>query len=1075
MDAALRGKVFLSPFILAVRKMNYASSVFPTAKTPPAARNTRLPGADLAGGGQEIGLELFSPKQVSVAPVSSSSLDEVIRAAKEACKGQAGSDPVPSVSQEGQLTAHEQPLSGKAHQCCNHAGLHASSCLPAAGAMPGGMTGENPFASVGAEQNLRGHQRQAAALADGLSPPSQGHVGAMTLAPTFPLVAAQQSPLAPLGAMQLQVDLGASASLRRQQDDLQQQIQVAELKLKVSQSKRKLHELEVLQCQEDEQSMLPPIGVQPDSAIPQLLTAGLPQPSVLPAVQPWERLENNLHGDITLLAIGDASGARLQQPLVAPALAAEASATVTPPGSQHSEPGWDQVKAAHNNELVGFAGVLSASKATVTTFDDRNFPTYEAIFAALKHLPAVAPWMLSCNPLTLIPPNDRVYCMEGLLLFPSRQDFIETPAQFASMGKPACVNILQTGALFAFLGNTVPQVGNVHTNILKLKVNEMRVKLALHSIDVAFVNAFVDISSASGIPVVRRYLPLELGILPLASAQKSKAVGDVSGRPVSAVPATFPLRASSAEIAAGEDAKKRSSRLASRGASCVTYNPSPQMAIALAVAGVAVSSVSADAPHSTGALLDSPGQPFGDSTYAVRQVARSMMAGTPCALATATDSPPPAQERCGRLLAVHGRCEGLAERRAQRAKANFEAAFADFIGAWPRQWLLHILGGADAAARTSPSAANMAVRLHCERHGGTAGVHLRTCLQLWNGDNGYVAYRRQGNLPLDLDYPIPPAEQVAFEAWRLRNSRAASGHTVVRSVRAQSVKAATYFGYPLDTNTALLCKAPKRVDIPGGATPADCPPDEVIFTMEVEAAVGVSPASEYAAALAVMAWSRARLEDFATARDLRLETMADQLMLVGVMDMKDGSVAAWWCIIAAGLTGEWPWLPRWVAAVNARGYMFARYSACKGDVFLATCYTCAEASLPLIRLAYAAMLRRTASRFQRVNLASMVKPTAHGPRHWIPVWAQLFMWSLPAREELGRWLGDMEYLLLPGEVRHTCRRGSKAICAVRYAADAARTVQARLAVDILRAIRSVLPRDEHVMQRIVGSAHYKLH
>ena len=108
MDADLRGKVFLSPFILAVRKMNYASSVFPTAKTPPAARNTRLPGAELAGGGQEIGLELFSPKPVSVAPVSSSSLDEVIRAAKKACKGQAGSDPVPSVSRERQLTALEE-------------------------------------------------------------------------------------------------------------------------------------------------------------------------------------------------------------------------------------------------------------------------------------------------------------------------------------------------------------------------------------------------------------------------------------------------------------------------------------------------------------------------------------------------------------------------------------------------------------------------------------------------------------------------------------------------------------------------------------------------------------------------------------------------------------------------------------------------------------------------------------------------------------------------------------------------------------------------------------------------------
>jgi hypothetical protein len=219
--------------------------------------------------------------------------------------------------------------------------------------------------------------------------------------------------------------------------------------------------------------------------------------------------------------------------------------------------------------------------------------------------------------------------MEGLLLFPSRLDFIETPAQFASMTKPACVNILQTGALFALLGNTVPQVGNVHPDILKLKVNEMRVKMALHAIDVAFVNAFVDISCASGSPVVRRYLPLEVGF---ASTKSYNAFVDISGRSVAAVPASFPLHASSAEIAANEDAKKRSARLASRGASCVTYNPSPQMAIALAVAGVAVSSVCADAPHSTSVLLDSPGQPFGDSTDAVHQVARSMLAGIPCAL-----------------------------------------------------------------------------------------------------------------------------------------------------------------------------------------------------------------------------------------------------------------------------------------------------------------------------------------------------------------------------------------------------------------------------------------------------------
>jgi hypothetical protein len=166
--------------------------------------------------------------------------------------------------------------------------------------------------------------------------------------------------------------------------------------------------------------------------------------------------------------------------------------------------------------------------------------------------------------------------------------------------------------------------------------------------------------------------------------------------------------------------------------------------------------------------------------------------------------------------------------------------------------------------------------------------------------------------------------------------------------------------------------------------------------------------------------------------------MAGQLMLVGVMDMKDGSVAAWWCIAAEGLSGAWPWLPRWVDTVNARGYMFARYTAPAGDVFRALCYQQAEADLGLVRVAYGCMLHRTEQRFPRVVVSDMSKPTCHGPRHWCPLWARLFMWSLPAREELGRWLGDMEIMLLPGEVRHTKQRASREICAVRYAADAAR-------------------------------------
>jgi hypothetical protein len=182
-----------------------------------------LPGGEFAGGGQEIGLELFSPKQGSVAPDSGASLEEVIRAARKACKGQAGSDPVPSVSQERQLTALGNPLSGRDHPFCNHgSGMHASGCLPAVGSMPGGMTGENPFAKVIAETNLRESQRQAAALAAGLSPPHQGYVRPIgNLPPSFVPMAVHQGPV----ASTKQVELEAAAS---QHAELQQQIQLAE-------------------------------------------------------------------------------------------------------------------------------------------------------------------------------------------------------------------------------------------------------------------------------------------------------------------------------------------------------------------------------------------------------------------------------------------------------------------------------------------------------------------------------------------------------------------------------------------------------------------------------------------------------------------------------------------------------------------------------------------------------------------------------------------------------------------------------------------------------------------------------
>ena len=87
-------------------------------------------------------------------------------------------------------------------------------------------------------------------------------------------------------------------------------------------------------------------------------------------MQPPAQLVQHLPEETTLLTLGNVSDVQLQPHFVTLAVATAQSVaialqyqvSVSGQASQHEEPGCDQVRAAHNNELVGFAGVLSASK-----------------------------------------------------------------------------------------------------------------------------------------------------------------------------------------------------------------------------------------------------------------------------------------------------------------------------------------------------------------------------------------------------------------------------------------------------------------------------------------------------------------------------------------------------------------------------------------------------------------------------------------------------------------------------------------------------------------------------------------
>ena len=122
---------------------------------------------------------------------------------------------------------------------------------------------------------------------------------------------------------------------------------------------------------------------------------------------------------------------------------------------------------------------------------------------------------------------------------------------------------------------------------------------------------------------------------------------------------------------------------------------------------------------------------------------------------------------------------------------------------------------------------------------------------------------------------------------------------------------------------------------------------------------------------------------------------------------------------------------------------------------------------------WASLVQYVATYLGRADMANkaVMRLTGHALRHYLPNWGARFMWSLPAREELGRWAGDV--LLIAGEERDTRQRAARAICAVRCASIASRETQLRLVGDLYEAISAVLPDDEHVWSRIEASTYYK--
>ena len=469
---------------------------------------------------------------------------------------------------------------------------------------------------------------------------------------------------------------------------------------------------------------------------------------------------------------------------------------------------------------------------------------------------------------------------------------------------------------------------------------------------------------------------------------------------------------------------------------------------------------------------------YGPATPLVCELAAANIARRPLAAARqrapATVPAPSVQETPARpMLEMHA-----ADR---RKRLKHDDAICFFMDKWPSEWIAGMLGTPEQAARTSRRAAAVALEEHLRHKGGSDGATLRGAVHVIFGEHGYVNYRRHYNEPACWDFPISGAELVAFCAHRQATSAATArggGNSVRHGVMASIKSAATYYKLPVDMDCVLQQAAAPRVA--KEEVPADSVPTALLLGLEQIAAGGALHAvgTDYARAFLLLIALRARLGDMLSARAFAVAQLYSSTCVSCTMDMKDGSRQAWAAVPACGLTGEWAWAPEFVATRQRVGCVFVEFKCPRGyagDIAHAeACAQPAAASKPRVERAWDTLIHYVALR-QGFQLSALrqLRLTGHAPRHVYPTWAAKLNWSLPAREEIGRWAGDI--VLLIGEERDTRQRSQRAICAVRYAREASRQTQVRLMRDLIDAVASIVGCEGDEWDAIVASPYYKMH
>jgi hypothetical protein len=359
-----------------------------------------------------------------------------------------------------------------------------------------------------------------------------------------------------------------------------------------------------------------------------------------------------------------------------------------------------------------------------------------------------------------------------------------------------------------------------------------------------------------------------------------------------------------------------------------------------------------------------------------------------------------------------------------------------------------------SGGKTDPSSiadAELALRANAETFAGAGGAGAAEARRVLKA---YLEHRRSTSKPPAEDFPISRAACSLFLKACTDKSRAGDLAGVRKRALQALSRANVRFGVPLDGDIDLgELKVRGKRRKKAAVTAPDLPLRVVAFA-ELAARRGMGEClrpveaalRHFDRSVCFLNCLGSRLGNFENLRELKLQKIAGEECVVGITDLKDGSIGCWAAFPLVGIAADMQvWAGEHVRDVNARGVFPAHKKGCFDEGAM---------PLPQVRKLLVGLAVRAG--YGAAMATALAK--GHGPRHIGPCFGKRLMWSTEARAEFGMWNEGHEELYWCSIANRIQKRVRETgfLAAERYAQPAKQQVQMRVFADMRRAIVSLI-------------------